>query len=122
VVDTLGQLLRGRRILVVEDDYMLADDLREDLEHAGAEVLGPVSTVEDALALLAREDRLDGAVLDVNLAGEPVYPVADALLARGVRFAFATGYDGWSLPAAYAEIPCFEKPLDPLAVVRALVG
>jgi CheY-like chemotaxis protein len=122
VVDTLAQLLRGRRILVVEDDYMLADDLREDLESAGAEVLGPVATVEDALALLAREDRLDGAVLDVNLAGEAVYPVADALLARGVQFAFATGYDGWSLPAAYAGIPRFEKPLDPLAVVRALLG
>ena len=114
--------LRGRRILVVEDEYMMAEDLRRDLEKVGAEVVGPVPSVADALRLLAREDGLDGAVLDVNLRGEKAYPVADALRERGVPFVLATGYEQWALPEAYKEVPRCDKPIDLCRLARALFG
>src|SRR4051794_18564375 len=86
--------LRGRRLLVVEDEYLIAASLARELEGRGAEVVGPAGSVRDALALVEAEgDRLDGAVLDINLRDERVYPVADALVARGVPFIFLTGYD-----------------------------
>ncbi len=89
----LASALRGRRILVVEDEYMMADDLQYDLEEVGAQVIGPVPSVADALALLAAEEAIDGAILDVNLRGEKAYPVADVLRERGVLFVLATGYE-----------------------------
>jgi CheY-like chemotaxis protein len=74
--------LHGRRILVVEDEYMVAEDLRVELESMGAEVLGPVPSVARALALLARTSEIDAAILDVNLGSEMVFPVAEALRER----------------------------------------
>jgi len=91
--------LWGRRFLV-EDEYMMAEDLRRDLEQVGAEVLGPMPRVANALKLLAQADALDGAILDINLRGEKAYPVADALRERGVPFVLATGYEPWALPEA----------------------
>jgi DNA-binding response OmpR family regulator len=110
------QTLRGLRVLIVEDEYLLADDLYNTLTDAGAEVLGPIASVRDATAFIASEPSIDAAVLDVNLRGELVYPVADALLARGVPFAFATGYDKWSLPERFAHAPRVEKPFKGQAV------
>lgn len=107
-----SSLLQGRRILIVEDDYLLAEDLRVELKHMGAEVLGPVARVGPALDLLSDGCRPDAAALDVNLGGELVYPVADLLLRRGVPFVFLTGYDRSSLPPAYAHVGCYEKPVD----------
>lgn len=104
------QTLRDCRILVVEDEYLLADDLCHALEQAGAVVLGPVPGVEEALALIETEPRIDAAVLDVNLRGDMVFPVADALRDRNVPFAFATGYDRWILPDRFAAHPRIEKP------------
>ena len=115
--------VRGRRILVVEDDYMLARELQQELEDAGTEVLGPVPTVEDALALLAAEVvPPDAAILDVNLGGQLAYPLADHLREQGVPFVLATGYDAQSIPAAYANVPRCEKPLDVRRCLRALFG
>jgi hypothetical protein len=68
--------LEGRRILVAEDEYLIAFDVRDALVHAGAEVLGPVPSVDDAAALLERETDIDAAVLDVNLRGDMVFAVA----------------------------------------------
>lgn len=112
--------LRNRRILVVEDEFMLADELQRELTRAGAVVLGPVPTVEMALGLLAREADLDGAVLDVNLGGELVYPVADALAGRKVPFVFVTGYDAQVLPPCFAHAPRCEKPVKISALRDAL--
>ena len=82
--------LSGRRILVVEDEYLIAIEMERWLQEAGAEVAGPVPDTKRALALIEMEP-LDAAVLDVHLNGEPVYPVADRLTERGVPYLFATG-------------------------------
>ncbi len=103
--------LRGRRVLIVEDDYLIAEDLREQLLSCGAVVLGPVACVADALALLEDGAAPDMAILDIGLGGGKVYPVADALRRRGIPFVFATGYDSWSIPSAYADVPRTEKPV-----------
>jgi CheY-like chemotaxis protein len=86
--------LAKRRVLLVEDDYFIVSDLARSFEAEGAEVVGPAATVADGLALLAEAPNLDGAVLDINLQGEMVFPLADALTARGVPFVFATGSTG----------------------------
>lgn len=113
--------LTNRRILVVEDRYMLAEDLRRGLEKAGAVVVGPVPTVEQALSLVAAEPELGAAVLDVNLGSESVFPVADALIERHIPFVFATGYGEDVLCGRYAGIPRYGKPVEIRAVTRALL-
>ena len=112
--------LHGRRILVVEDEYLLAGDLRQTLESLGIEVVGPVATVAQALELLESEEAPDGAMLDVNLQGDAVFPVLDLLRERAVPFVLTTGYDGWALPAAYADAPRCVKPLDMRRLSRLL--
>ncbi|WP_426000430.1 response regulator [Caulobacter sp. DWR1-3-2b1] len=93
------------------------------LEDGGAEVIGPAPTVQDALTLIqAHGPRLDRAVLDINLRGEKVFPVADALLALDVPFIFRTGYDSDVLPAAYAHVARHSKPLNCTAVLAALAA
>jgi CheY-like chemotaxis protein len=114
------QLLQGCRILLVEDEYLLADDLSRTLEHAGATILGPTPSVKEALSLLASEPAVDGAVLDVNLYGEMVFPVADALKARDIPFLFTTGYDQGAVPSRFAEVTRCEKPVSMSAVTRAM--
>ena len=109
-------------ILVVEDEWMLADELRRDLEAAGAAVLGPVASADEALRMLDGEALPDAAVLDVNLGGGMVFPVATALQGRGVPFAFATGYDCSAIPEDFAGAPCFEKPVAMDALLAALLG
>lgn len=115
----VGQQLCGQRILIVEDEYFVADDLAQQLEAAGAEILGPAPTLERAVELLEAEQP-DAAVLDINLRGERVYPLADDLKRRGVPFVFATGYDARVIPDAYAAVPRCEKPVSREAVVSAL--
>ena len=108
------------RVLVVEDEYLLADELALELAEEGATVLGPVPSVARALALLETEASLDGAILDVNLGGEPAFPVADALLDRGVPLIFTTGYDSSAIPARFARLPRCEKPINVGRVTAAL--
>jgi CheY-like chemotaxis protein len=115
--------LSGWRILVVEDEYLIAMDLADRLADLGAEVIGPAGSLAEALAIVAAEgSRIDGAVLDVNLRNERVYPVADALVAHGVRFVFASGYDGGLTPPAYADMPRQVKPVDVMLVARFFAG
>ena len=114
--------LQNRHVLLVEDDYILAQELKDELEHLGAEVLGPVYSVEDALALLAADPAPDTAVLDLNLGGEMVFPLADALEVRGIPFVFLTGYEQWTWGEHHAGVPRLEKPVDIQEVARALAG
>ena len=88
---------------------MLAQDLLEELVVSGAEVLGPVACMADALAVLEAGAAPDLAILDIRLADETVFPVADALRLRGIPFVFATGYDAWVIPDCYAAVPRAEK-------------
>jgi CheY-like chemotaxis protein len=103
--------LAGKRILLAEDEYLIAYDLRDALASAGAEIVGPFATLAETVGCLKEGGAIDAAVLDVNLRGEMIYPAADALTARGVPFLFATGYDQESLPERFATSLRLEKPL-----------
>lgn len=114
--------LTGRRLLVVEDEYLLAVDLVSALEDQGAQVIGPAPSVDAALDIIDGGEPLDGAVLDLNLQGEMAFPVADALLDREIPFVFATGYDQADIPRRYHLTPRLEKPVGLPGIVRALFG
>jgi CheY-like chemotaxis protein len=111
--------LAHKRVLVVEDDYLVAMDIVRALERAGAEVIGPAPGVEAALDALERSAP-DGAILDINLGGEMAFPVADALLARGVPFVFATGYDAQIIPPRFTNVKRCEKPMASEQICAAL--
>jgi CheY-like chemotaxis protein len=104
--------LDGLRLLLVEDEFVLALGITDVLVDAGADVLGPVGSVSDALSLVEQIPEIDAAVLDVNLAGETIYPVADALKSRGVPFLFATANERAQLPERFADVPLCRKPFD----------
>ncbi|MFL5335530.1 MAG: response regulator [Geminicoccaceae bacterium] len=112
--------LSGFHIMLVEDDTLIALDLEASLNEAGCAVLGPMATVAAAIAALA-ENSPDGAVLDVNLGREMVYPVADALADRGVPFVFLTGYGRDILPERHHDRALLAKPFQPDELMRELV-
>jgi CheY-like chemotaxis protein len=101
--------LADLRILVVEDEVLIALEIEERLQRLGCEIVGPVGRLERALEL-ARSTALDGALLDVNIKGGFVYPVAAELRAREVPVVFSTGYAPEALPAAFRDLPCLRKP------------
>lgn len=103
--------LRDQRILIVEDEYLLGIALLDSLEGAGATVIGPIGSIPDALHVL-ESCELDCAVLDINLNGTQVYPVADALRQQGVPFVFTSGYDAQFLPERFDGNPLVTKPCD----------
>jgi CheY-like chemotaxis protein len=109
----------GRRVLVVEDEMMVAWLLEDMLGDLGYAVVGPASRVDQALALLDAEI-VDAAVLDVNLNGQKSYPVAAALVARRVPFVFSTGYHKDSLTQGYQEFPALQKPFERAKLADAL--
>lgn len=115
----MTQQLAGRTILVAEDEYFLAADLKRALIGQGATVLGPVGELAGAMALVDRRD-IDSAIIDVNLAGTLSYPLADRLTASDVPFLFLTGYDGWALPEAYRSANRLSKPCFVDKVVETL--
>lgn len=112
--------IAGHCVLVVEDDYFIATSLQSEFEDVGARVLGPVPSVRAALALIAATPEIDAAILDINVQEEMVFPVADALEARGVPFLFATGYERTVIPQRFAHIRHYEKPVEPMQLVRML--
>ena len=103
--------MTGSRVLLVEDEYFIVEDMIDAFVAHGAEIIGPAANVRDALALVSENERIDAAVIDINLCGEMAFPVADALLARGVPFVFATGYDKVVVPDRYANVKHCEKPI-----------
>jgi CheY-like chemotaxis protein len=114
--------LNGRRILVVEDEYFLADDIGNALRTLGAEIAGPVGHIEDAVEMLHDGGALDAAVLDVNIRSEPIFPIARELRARRVPFVFTTGYDRISIEPEFQDVPLWEKPIDIVAMVQNLAS
>ncbi|HEV7276976.1 MAG TPA: response regulator [Devosiaceae bacterium] len=111
----------GKRILVVEDDYLIVADMVQELQASGAEVIGPIAGLDKAFERLEVLGGIEGAILDINLQGQMVYPLADELMKRGLPFVFATGYDNSSIPERYADIPRFMKPVDVRKVAEALL-
>lgn len=111
--------LTGRKVLIVEDEFFLADDLKRALVEQGAEVTGPANTVDRAKALASGQE-FDMAVLDVNLKGEMIFPFADELRERGVPFVFTTGYDAEMVPAEYRNVERWEKPFTAHKLIQAL--
>ncbi|HEX5464137.1 MAG TPA: response regulator [Burkholderiales bacterium] len=99
----------GLRVLLVEDESVVAMLLEDILGELGCEVVGPVAQIDKAVEM-AQHEKIDAAILDVNLNGRKVYPVADALAARSIPFIFATGYGRDSLRAPYDDRPMLQKP------------
>jgi CheY-like chemotaxis protein len=112
--------LQGRRVLVVEDESLVAMLLETILEDMGCTPVGPASNIDDGEAL-ARGEALDAALLDVNVAGRQVFPVAAALKTRGVPFVFSTGYGEGGLPDEWRGNPTIQKPFTEVAIRDALM-
>jgi CheY-like chemotaxis protein len=111
--------LSGKRILLVEDEYLIAEDAMRSFQGAGA-VVAAASNLSSAMQAILATAKFDGAVLDVNLHSDMVWPLADLLVARGVPFVFATGYNADALPSRFAGHAHCEKPVSPEKVARAL--
>jgi two-component SAPR family response regulator len=107
------------RILVVEDEALVALDLADMLCDLGHEVVGPAASCGDALSL-CRGGLVDLGLLDFNLGGETSAALADELTSRGIKFAFVTGYRRESLPARFRETPFVSKPVSPTSLLRAI--
>lgn len=114
-----GNSLEGTRVLVVEDEFYIADDLARCLREAGAVVLGPVPSVDRALEAIA-DEAPDCAVLDLNLHGDSAAPIAERLNELRIPFAISTGYDRPPVPDRFQSVPRCEKPFDPAELIRVL--
>lgn len=118
----MPERLKGLRLLVVEDEALVAMLIEDILLDLDCVVVGPVGTVAQALALL-RQEEIDGALLDVNLGGgERSYPIADALVARNVPFIFVTGYGEAGVDGRYAPATVLQKPFDPRSLERVVAN
>jgi CheY-like chemotaxis protein len=107
------------RILIVEDDVMIRMLLEDMLVDLGYVVASSVGRIDEAIAI-ARDGDFDIAILDVNVGGELVYPVAEVLAARGLPFAFSTGYGERGMPEAYRDRPTLQKPFQLDGLEQAL--
>jgi len=116
---TANGRLFGRRVLVVEDDYFIADEICRALRDHGAQIVGPAPSLLAGL-VLARDGSCDCAVLDINLKGEPVYELARELLRQGTPAIFATGYDESALPVELRSNARLQKPLNLASLVDAI--
>ena len=125
VPGAVEEALAGRRILVVEDEVVVAMLIEDILTDWGAVVVGPAARVAHALDLLG-QGALDAAILDVNVAGETTFAIAQELARRGVPFAFATGYGADGVPPEFAGRPVLAKPFQEFdlgqVLVRTLAG
>ena len=117
----MTNVLQGRRVLVIEDESLVAMLLETILDDMGCSVVGPESNIDDGLRSAMGEASLDAALLDVNVAGREVFPVAEALRARGVPFVFSTGYGEAGLPDHWRGHPTIQKPFTENAIRDALM-
>ena len=111
--------LTGLQVLVVEDEALVALQLEDMLTESGCKIVGPASRVHQALELLEGQ-QVDAAILDLNIAGELVYPVADALAKQGLPYIFATAYEASSLEAPYQSRLVLQKPFSRRQLLQAM--
>ena len=109
----------GLRVLVVEDEVAIAMLLEDMLLDLGATVIGPAGRLSQGKSM-AESEEIDLAILDVNVAGEAVYPVVDILARRGIRFVFSTGYGAGGIDPAWRERPVLQKPFSQAELEAAL--
>lgn len=117
----MTQALNGRRVLVVEDESLVAMLLETILEDMGCTPVGPASNIDEGEAMARDTVDLDAALLDVNVAGRQVFPVAAALKERGVPFVFSTGQGEGGLPDEWRGAITIQKPFTEAAVRDALM-
>ncbi|MPZ32126.1 MAG: response regulator [Rhodospirillales bacterium] len=116
------RLLEGLKVLVVEDNLLLAEVTKILLEDSGCQVVGPAGWLQRGLEL-AQEEPLDGAILDINLHGEMSFAIAEVLRARDVPFVFVTGYEDRSIgPMAFRSAPRLDKPVADERLIEAMVA
>jgi CheY-like chemotaxis protein len=108
------------RVLLVEDEALVAMMIQECLAEFGYQVVGPIASATEAVAK-AKEGHFDAAVLDINLGDGAAYPIADVLMARGVPFVFVTGYDADSVESRFRNVPVLQKPIERDVLKRVFV-
>jgi CheY-like chemotaxis protein len=111
--------LEGLKVLVVEDEFLIASLIEDVLQTSGCVVVGPVSRLPGAVEAATREE-CAAAILDVNLGGQRIDPVAEILSRRNIPFVFVTGYATDVLPKPHAERPCLRKPFKTRDLLSAL--
>ena len=114
-----GTELAGLRLLVVEDDYLVAADMCASLRRRGAAIMGPVANARRSRELVRRQ-RPDVALLDINLNGHLAFDLAHELEREGIRTIFTTGYDVAFLPESLRDSPCLQKPVNLNALVHLI--
>lgn len=117
----MADALSGRRVLVIEDESLVAMLLETILEDLGCTVIGPVSNIDDGLIAAQGTEGLDVGLLDVNVAGREVFPVAEALIARNIPVVFSTGYGESGLPPHWRGRPTIQKPFTENTIRDALI-
>jgi CheY-like chemotaxis protein len=109
----------GKRVLVVEDELMIRMLLQDMLVDLGYTLAGEAGRIDEAMQL-AQQSEFDVAILDVNLNGQPISPVVEILIGRGLPFVFATGYGQRGVPEAYSATPTLQKPFQADALAQAI--
>jgi CheY-like chemotaxis protein len=107
----LTQLIAGNSVLLVEDEAIVAMMMADALADLGFRVVGPCNSVDEALAVKAA-NHIDAAILDVNLRGALVYPLAESLVEEGIPLAFVTGYGAESIDSRFSHVPLLQKPIN----------
>jgi DNA-binding response OmpR family regulator len=121
VLEIGNRPLIGCRVLILEDEYFLANDLERALRAQGAEVIGPIADVSEAISQLGHAE-FDAAVIDINLRDELAYSIADELVPRDIPFVFATGYGSEQIPKRFQNIKSWQKPYDIADIVAHIAG
>jgi CheY-like chemotaxis protein len=116
-----SEALVGRRVLVVEDEWVVAVELDSELTEMGCRVIGPVPSVSDAMAILVSQP-VDVALVDIELGEDTGYPIAHALQARNVPVVFLTGYNTTALAPEFRHLRCLEKPAGTRGLAIALTA
>lgn len=111
--------LQGLRVLLVEDEFLLALAVEEDLKRAGCQVVGPIGRLDRALEVV-RTEALEAAIVDMNLNGIAAHPLADVLIGRHIPFLLLTGYGRADLPERLRSVPRIAKPYDPTLLLEQL--
>ncbi|MBA2934173.1 response regulator [Sphingomonas sp. CGMCC 1.13654] len=113
--------LLGCRILIVEDNFLLAETVADVLENAGARIVGPFLDMVEALERLTELTAIDGAILDIGLGDQESYPLAEALQTTNIPFMFLTGLEREDLPKQFARTPHMLKPFSEERLIRSLI-